>query len=294
MKRFFSFSALAALLFVAILTTVSCEKEDLAASKPVAGDLISNREANNCTSVTLSYPATIGVDESFLISGAISCGKVMLERAYIMVGLDKVYVGLTCDTPGLLWELVQGNQCPPTGTFIYQSLPEAGTYVYRTKHNRTGSPCSGGNCSFTGNNFCCFVIEAIGCDDESFSYVTTDNLNIVFSYNAGPETGDLTDAVVVFTFPQIMDLELTDDDEYIAPDGKVYTVNNPTNQTVFTWIGDISCDADEAVTFAFSFEPDCSASHANDGKAVIWTDTKVNGESVKGSNANIIYEGCPE
>lgn len=137
------------------------------------------------------------------------------------------------------------------------------------------------------------VGECILCDDESFTYTTTNNLDITFTYNAGEETGALSNAVVEFTFPQVQNLSLNEDGLYVAPDGKLYTVNNPSNQTVFTWTGDIGCTTEEAVTFVFNHSPDCSAPPAEDGQAIIWTDTKVNGLSVKGTNANIVYTGCP-
>ena len=140
------------------------------------------------------------------------------------------------------------------------------------------------------------VGECINCDEDStFTYTTTNsNLDVVFSYNAGAGTGALEDAVVEFTFPQVMDLSLNEDGNYVAPDGKVYTVNSATNQTNFTWTGDIGCTTEEATTFAFGFAPDCGAGNANDGQAMIWTDTKVNGVSVKNSGTpNIVYSGCP-
>jgi hypothetical protein len=139
------------------------------------------------------------------------------------------------------------------------------------------------------------VGECISCDEDStFTYETAnENLDVIFSYNAGSFSGPLTDAVVAFTFPQIMDFPLNEDGQYVAPDGKLYTVNNPTNQTVFTWTGDIGCTIETATTFAFSLVADCSAPPANDGKANIWADTEVNGVSVKNSNTpNIVYSGC--
>lgn len=136
------------------------------------------------------------------------------------------------------------------------------------------------------------VGECVTCDDESFSYTTEDNLDITFTYNAGEETGALTDAVVEFTFPQVLNVTLNEDGLYEAPDGKLYSVNNPTHQTVFSWTGDIGCTTEEAVSFVFNQAPDCGAQPANDGQAVIWTDAKVNGISVKGTNANIVYTGC--
>jgi len=150
------------------------------------------------------------------------------------------------------------------------------------------------------------------CDDASFSYQTENNLDIVFSYNHNEEA----EITIVFTFPQIENLELNDEENYEAPDGKEYSVNNPKNQTVFTWTGEISCKASEPTTFEFSFVPDCGSGNAKDKQAVIWTDTKiiaidgeqvitteddpstpdidetVIGYSIKGDLSNIVYTGC--
>ncbi|WP_297336475.1 hypothetical protein [Algoriphagus sp.] len=147
------------------------------------------------------------------------------------------------------------------------------------------------------------------CDEALFSYQTEDNQNITFSYNHGEEVESLT---IAFTFPQVLDLELNENGEYVAPDGKVYGVNNPTNQTVFTWTGAVSCKATESETFEFSMIADCSAPQSNDGKANIWTDAKIigiNGEALvddpetleideseidlKEDLSNIVFEGCP-
>lgn len=121
-----------------------------------------------------------------------------------------------------------------------------------------------------------------GCDDESFSVVTANNnLDLLFTYDSALP---LTGAIVEFTFPQIMNLILTDG-KYIN-NGKEYTVNNSGNQTVLTWIGDIGCMDSSAETFSFSVLPDCNSS----GKALIWTDMKVNGDSVKVGIDNLKHE----
>jgi len=135
------------------------------------------------------------------------------------------------------------------------------------------------------------LVPVCVCDDESFSVVATnDNLDLLFTYDGEIA---LSDAIVEFTFPQVMNLELNGDGKYEAPDGKLYSVNNPTNQTVFTWVGDIACINEEAETFEFSHTQDCSAGNANDGEAVIWTDMKVNGVSVKNGMPPIKYLLCP-
>ncbi|MFZ5431186.1 MAG: hypothetical protein ACOZDD_13200 [Bacteroidota bacterium] len=148
-----------------------------------------------------------------------------------------------------------------------------------------------------------------GCDEASFDYETSDNLNIIFTYNHGEEVESVT---ISFTFPQVLNSELDVNGKYVGADGKLYVVNNPTNQTNFTWTGYVSCKADEAATFAFSVKGDCSAPPANDGQAIIWTDATViaiNGVllvddpetvenegpySLKGTLSNIVYTGCPK
>lgn len=147
------------------------------------------------------------------------------------------------------------------------------------------------------------------CDDASFGYETEDNLDIKFSYNHDEVVENLT---IQFTFTQVKDKALNEDGKYVGADGKLYEVNNHTNQTVFTWTGAVSCKATEAETFSFHHAADCGPSTANDGTAVIWTDTKiiaVNGVelvddpetqeivegpvSLKGNLPNIVYSGCP-
>ena len=128
------------------------------------------------------------------------------------------------------------------------------------------------------------------CDEESFSYIATvaekdDVANILFTYDAAEP---LEDAEVKFTFPQIQNLALNEDGKYEAPDKKEYSVNNSGNQTVLTWTGNIGCTDATATTFEFEVKAECNAS----GKAQIWTDTKVNGVSVKNENTKIIRFWC--
>ena len=127
------------------------------------------------------------------------------------------------------------------------------------------------------------------CDEESFSYVATvagtDMVNVIFTYDAAEA---LKDAVVKFTFPQIQDASV--DGIYTGPDGKKYSVNNNGNNTVFTWVGDLGCTDDTATTFEFDVTADCNAS----GKAEIWTDAKVNEESVKNDNTPKIRFSCTD
>ncbi len=157
--------------------------------------------------------------------------------------------------------------------------------IYRNNCVGNGS---GNNAEFTATHN---LVPVCVCDDESFSVdATNDNLDLLFTYDADIE---LIGATVEFTFPQVINLTLNTSGNYVAPDDKEYTVNNPTNQTVFTWVGDIGCIDLEAETFEFSHSPDCGAGNAKDGEAVIWTDMKVNGASVKNGVPNIKYLLCP-
>jgi hypothetical protein len=119
-----------------------------------------------------------------------------------------------------------------------------------------------------------------GCE-ESFDYIDNGNGIYTFTYES-PE--DIENAEVKFTCPHIYG--------FVPQDGKEYEVN-PGNSngspTVLTWIGNI--EACTAITFKLSFDSDCD--QTNSGKANIFTDFKVNGESKKGSNENITFD-CSE
>jgi hypothetical protein len=127
--------------------------------------------------INLTAPATVNVNESFQIAAEYSCGRAAIDRGYILAqdGITKIYKDLTCATTNLLWEQVVALQCYTTDINWTTSLPEAGTYVYRTRHLANDGNCDGlgggntlGNCSFTGTQFYCFMIEAILCQ-TSFS-----------------------------------------------------------------------------------------------------------------------------
>ncbi|HLF46366.1 MAG TPA: hypothetical protein VI548_08070 [Chitinophagaceae bacterium] len=167
-------------LFISAILIFSCKKSEVlnveagteqskAFYQSVLGEVNGSVIAG---SVTLTAPATVNVNESFDISADISCGKVAIERGYILVGTTKVYKNLTCATTGLLWEELITFQCYTNDADWTGSLSEAGTYVYRTKHNGSGGNCDGlgggdntSECSFNGNQFYCFVIEAVeGCE----------------------------------------------------------------------------------------------------------------------------------
>jgi hypothetical protein len=114
--------------------------------------------------------------------------------------------------------------------------------------------------------------------DESFSYEDNQDGSYTFHYISSE---DLEGAEVKFTCPHITD--------FVILDGKDYEVNPGNSKgspTVLTWTGDIQACTE--ITFTLAFDPDCD--QTNSGKANLFTDFKVNGESKKGDNENIVYQ----
>ena len=107
--------------------------------------------------------------------------------------------------------------------------------------------------------------------DESFSYTTTDNLHVVFTYISEI---DLEDAILKFTCPQI--------DYYTANDAKTYSPNpgqmNGTDN-VLTWTGAITHCV--PITFDLTFTPHCVGTGGGNPHANVWTDFTVNDVSKK-------------
>ncbi len=122
----------------------------------------------------------------------------------------------------------------------------------------------------------CQEIEGEGCI-ESFSYATTDNLSVVFTYVSEE---DLTNAEVKFTCPHITGISGIDAASFTVNPG-----NGKGSPTVLTWVGDI--EACTTYTWDITFTPDCDQNAA--GFANIWTDFKVNEVSKKGNLHNIVY-----
>jgi len=184
MKTKLNFRLLAALILSSALI-YSCQKLELIEQDTSKGDdnsvyktgilMESGRIAAG--GVILSVPAVVNVNDNFDIVAEVSCGKVCLERGYILgPGGVKIYKDLTCETRNLLWEVVVGFQCYTNGASWNGSLSEVGTYVFRTKHNASDGNCDGlggsnqaGNCSFSGNELYCFSIEAIDPCTTSFT-----------------------------------------------------------------------------------------------------------------------------
>src|SRR5688572_25976491 len=127
--------------------------------------------------VTLTAPTTVNINDNFSIIAEVTCGRISIERGYILgPGGVHLYKNLTCQSANLLWEELVIFQCYTDDATWNGALTEVGTYVYRTKHNAADGNCDGlggsnqsGNCSFSGNNFYCFSIEAIDPCTTSFT-----------------------------------------------------------------------------------------------------------------------------
>lgn len=119
-----------------------------------------------------------------------------------------------------------------------------------------------------------------GCE-ESFSYSTSDNLSVTFTYISAVSGHD----TIKFTCPHITN--------FTPGDGKSYSVNpgmSHGSPTVLTWIGNVT--ACVPITFDLTFTPDCAQNQS--GRVNIWTDFKVNEVSKKNDNTpNIVYH-CPQ
>ncbi|HEX6845424.1 MAG TPA: hypothetical protein VF144_00530 [Chitinophagaceae bacterium] len=171
------------LLSIITIVLISCQKskvEDLPESSPESTEAnVTYQTAVRLSNgsllsggVTITAPEQVDVDETFNITAAISCGKVSIERGYIVVNNTNVYKDLTCLTANLQWEEIVPFQCYTNDANWNGSLSEPGTYVFRTKHNANEGNCDGaveGSCLFSGNQFCCFVIEAVDGCETSFT-----------------------------------------------------------------------------------------------------------------------------
>ena len=232
-------------LLMGLLSTIviiSCQKSDVArsTSKPEGTEVtassqpavrLENGSLLSSSGVTITAPEQVNVDETFNITAAIACGKVAIERGYILgAGNIKIYKDLTCSTALLQWEEVVTFQCYTDDASWTGSLSEAGTYVFRTKHNASDGNCDGlggqnnnGECSFNGNQFCCFVIEAVVACETSFT-------------GEANACGNEREAVFTFTSEDAQDYikiqgGLTN---FTGADAEV-TVTDPTGMTVSQW-----------------------------------------------------------
>src|SRR5688572_3384337 len=175
-------------LFFSVLIYFSCKKADVltvAKAEELQAQTVNQAigarpgGAVLASSVNLTAPSVVNVNQQFAISAEITCGRVAIERGYILAADgSKIYKNLTCDSDGLEWEELVLFQCYTNDANWTGTLNEAGTYVYRTKHNAADGNCDrlGGNdktgeCNNgdNGNEFNCFVIEAVAGCETSFT-----------------------------------------------------------------------------------------------------------------------------
>ena len=182
MKQFRT-RGIAASICLFVLVFSSCQKNDLSNNKaaeadaPVVYQNAVQLENGSLVAggVTLTAPATVNANETFNIIAEVSCGKIGVEKGYILAqdGVTRIYNNINSSMPGLMWEELVPFRCYTVDANWSGSLSLPGTYVYRTKHNASDGNCDGlggsnqtGNCSFSGNQFYCFNIEVIDCQTE--------------------------------------------------------------------------------------------------------------------------------
>lgn len=132
--------------------------------------------------LSCEYPDEAYAGEEFTISFSSTCGKIMVERAYlqgdpiysgdIITGYEKVYTGLTCDMENLQWESLSGDDMVScTGGTLTQTWEDVGTYVYRVKVSQKAyknSDCP--DCStFKGVMFECFMVTVVEGSKGTFT-----------------------------------------------------------------------------------------------------------------------------
>lgn len=281
--------------FMFILIASSCNEDN------DAMDAAALAKENNSEIAAKGGKVSTAVAESFNVPNEICAGLAAEFCFTAAVGTNLQVQQLIAGEWVQVYQISQSTLNPQCFPLTFAT---AGTFQLRYKIGSGGFLPNNNGMTVT-------AINCTTCDDANFTYETSDNQNIVFTYNHNEEVSNVT---IEFTFPQVMISELNNDGKYVAADGKLYDVNNATNQTVFTWTGEVSCNSDEAETFEFSFAPDCNAGNANDGQANIWTDAKIvaiNGVALvddlltiedeseinlKEINnlSNIVYTGCPK
>jgi len=176
-------------VLTASFVIIACQKSkvpDLPASKSESTEITKAPTTNVVLEnsslltdeVTLTAPEQVNVNESFNITAAIDCGKVAIERGYILAadGITKIYKNLSCTTENLQWESIVNFQCYTDDASWNGSFAEPGSYVFQTKHNGNDGNCDGkggqdktGECGFNGNQESCFVIQAVNSCTTSFT-----------------------------------------------------------------------------------------------------------------------------
>ena len=158
-----SLATLCGFFLLLLVFTSGCQKDEAASVSDSTTSLGWRDEVGECNTVDLTYPETIGVGEEFSILAEVTCGRIGLDRGYILVGGDTVRNDLTCSTPGIQWQELVLFACEQDDAEWTGSLSEPGDYVFRSRHNANEpTPCGNDDCDdFTGNNQCCFEIVVV-------------------------------------------------------------------------------------------------------------------------------------
>ena len=161
----------------------------------------------------------------------------------------------------------------------WQKCEEIKFSINATFNNSSGRGPSQNDIDFVDEIYSLIPVCPSTCD-ERFSYEQNQDGSYTFTYISSE---DLDGAEVKFTCPHISSFEALDDkkNEYEVNPG-----NSHGSPTVLTWTGDIQACTE--ITFTLAFEADCA--QTNSGKANLFTDFKVNGESKKGDNENIVFQ----
>ncbi|MCK4679071.1 MAG: hypothetical protein KAT48_13130 [Bacteroidales bacterium] len=161
MKKLFVLITFAAFA-IATVFFHSCQKEETTIPVKEQGTLM--LKTTTIPELNLTYPSEAYSNQDFDIVFSSTCGKVKIERGYVLVEDVKVYNGLTCDSPGLEWEeITSGGYSTCAGSTHTENWAEAGTYVYRAAlHHKAKNKSDCDDCdSFTGNEFECFMITVV-------------------------------------------------------------------------------------------------------------------------------------
>jgi hypothetical protein len=152
--------------------------------------------------ITLTAPATVRVNESFNILAGFACGRVSLDRGFI-IGRDnnRIYKDLEPGMTGIQWEPVIRFQDAATGLNWNGSFSENAVYLFRTKHTAGTSQNNGPNavnmrntCSFSGNQVYYFQVEAMDPCATSFTGNVIDcgsNNTIVYRLTTSNDEDDI-------------------------------------------------------------------------------------------------------
>lgn len=170
------------LISFALLVT-SCQQEEIYVQ---SDEVLKKASADD---LSIVYPDEVFAGEDFVIEFSSTCGKVLIQKGFVngdpifeggvIIGYEKKYVGLYCETPGLQWEyLKNGNFSSCTGGILTENIEEVGAYLYRAVLNNKAvkkSGCPSCN-SFKGNLYECFMVTVTEKNSGTFTDGRDENI----------------------------------------------------------------------------------------------------------------------